>query len=84
MKCSFVASVGQSEEKIWVPGIYPRYRLGALTTELRETLSELCHLLGSLHLVNDNIWYVARGLHTPIISNVESIVSVKINDDGKF
>ena len=51
-----------------------RYRLGALTTELRETLGELGHLLGS---------YVTRVLHTARISNVESVCSID-NVDGKF
>ena len=38
------------------------YQLGALTTELRETLAELGHLLGS---------YVTHVLHTARISSVE-------------
>ena len=43
----------------------PRYRLGALTTKLQGTLSELGHLLGS---------YVINVLHIARISNVESII----------
>ena len=47
MKCSFDTSVGQRkilsagrESNPWPP----KYRLGALTTELRETRCELGHL----------------------------------------
>ena len=67
MKCSFVTSVGQ--KKIRVPdgnrihGL-PDTGWGALTTELRETLGELGHFLGS---------YLTRVLHTAGISNVEII-----------
>ena len=50
----------------------PRYRLGALTTKLQEVLGELGHQLG------------LAVLHTARISDVESIVCVINNEDGKF
>ncbi len=53
----------------------PRYRLGALTNELRETRGELGHLLGR---------YVTRVLHSAGISNVKIIKCVVNIKDGQF
>ena len=71
MKCSIATSVGQRkhlssrrESNPWPP----RYRLGALTTELRESHSELGHLLAGS--------YVTRVLHTARINDIDSIICV--------
>ena len=54
--------------------ILPKYWLGTLTTELRESLGELSHLLDS---------YVTHTLHIARISNAESIKCLKMKD-GKL
>ena len=72
IKCSFATSAGQSknlspqrESNPWPP----RYQLGALTTELRETLGELGHLLSGS--------YVTREMHTSLFINLTlSILAV--------
>ena len=77
----------------------PKYRLGALTTELREILGELGHLFtlqmqprpgamrgGCIHrLLFIRFIYVTRVLHTARISNVEtqSIICVINNKKGR-
>ena len=60
MKCSFCHESGTKKP--------PRYWLGALTTELRETLGEPDHLLSS---------YVTAG-----IGSVDSNVCLINNEDG--
>ena len=79
MTGSFVRSVGQRKilSPRWDPNAWPpRYWLGALNfTELQETLGEQSHLLAS---------YVTRVVHIAVISNVESIVCVRNNEDVQF
>ena len=66
----------KSESPMGIDPRPPTDLLGALTTELRETLGELDHLLGS---------YVTCVLYIARISNVESIICVINNElDGKF